>query len=225
MAWSTRAHANYALHVGRNSWPQRRLAHGLACHHVHKPTLPSHLPMPLPQPIWSTWTCTSVSSHAPDNLVASPLGSPSASAPPFGIAWPLAKTGSAQTHMPRLPWHSGAQETLQIHLRILPRILPGPGSPGLFHLWVMAMGTIVTLPCRSATLHRFPLAIVHVVGCDLACDPRHHPLAPCAVEDHAPCVRTLLMLRLPRGPLAQAQGVHPWLVRPPARPCPCPMVH
>ena len=133
---------------------------------------------------------------------------------PFGIAWPLAKTGRAQTYMTRLPWHSGAQDTLQIHLCILPRILPDLGSLGLLHLWVMTMGTIVTMPRRSATLHRFPLAIVPVVGCVLACAPRHHPLAPCAVEDHVPCARTLLLLRLPRGPLAQAQGVHPWHGRP-----------
>ena len=71
------------------------------------------------------------------------------------------------------------------------------------------MGAIVTMQRRSATLHRFPLAIVPVVGCSLACAPHHHPLAPCAVEDHAPDVRTRLV-RLPWGPLTQAQDVNPW---------------
>ena len=83
---------------------------------------------------------------------------------PFGIAWPLAKTGSAPTHMPIIPWPSGAQDTWHAHLCILPRILPDLGSPGLFHLWVLTMGTIVAMPRRSATLHRFRLAIVPVVG-------------------------------------------------------------
>ena len=36
--------------------------------------------------------------------------------PPFGIAWPLAQTGSAPTHMPWLSWRPGAQDTLQVHL-------------------------------------------------------------------------------------------------------------
>ena len=69
------------------------------------------------------------------------------------------------------------------------------------------MGTIVTMPRRSATLHQCPLAIVPIVGCSLACAPYHHPLAPCAVEDHVLNVRTRLVLRLPWGPLTQAQDV------------------
>jgi hypothetical protein len=142
----------------------------------------------------------------------------------------MAKTGSATTHMPILPWPSGVQDTWQAHPCILPRIWPDLGSPGLFHLWALTIGAIVTMPRRSATLHRFPLAIVPVVGCSLACAPHHHPLAPCAVEDHvpvAPCaledhvpdVRTRLV-RLPWGPLTQAQDVNPWFGRPPARLCP-----
>ena len=161
-----------------------------------------------------------MSDHGPCNLVATPLGLSSASVHPFGIEWPLAKTASAPHHMPILPWPSGAQDTWQAHPCILPRILPDLGSLGLFYMWVLTMGTIVTMPHRSATLHLFPLAIVPVVGCILACAHRHHPLAPCAVEDHALDVRTRLMLRLPRGPLPQAQDVHPWIGRPPARPCP-----
>ena len=139
---------------------------------------------------------------------------------PFGIAWPLAKTGSAPTHMPILPWPSGAQDTWQAHPCILPRIWPDLASPGLFHLWALTMGTIVTMPRRSASLHRLPLAIVPVVGgCSLACAPHYHPLAPCAVEDHVPDVRKRLV-RLPWGPLTQAHNVHPGFGRPPTRPCP-----
>ena len=160
-----------------------------------------------------------MSYHGPCNFVATPLGLSSASVHPFGIAWHLAKTGSAPTHMPILPWPSGAQDTWQAHPCVLPRIWPDLGSLGLFHLWALTMGTIVTMPRRIATLHRFPLAIVPIVGCSLACALHHHPLAPCAVEDHVPNVRTRLV-RLPWGPPTQAQNVNSWFGRPPTRPCP-----
>ena len=105
----------------------------------------------------------------------------SASVHPFGIAWRLAKTASAPTHMPRLPWRSGAQDTWQAHPCILPRIWPDLGSLGL------TMGTIVTMPRRSAALHRCPLAIVPVAGCIMACAPHHHAIAMRRRGQHALC--------------------------------------
>ena len=43
--------------------------------------------------------------------------------------------------------------------------------------------------------------------------------------DHARDASTRLALQLPWGPPTQAKDAHAWFCRPPARPCPWPMVH